>query len=383
MAKDKKRHWHKRYHSDALTGYRGLTLEQRGAYTTILDLLYDSGEEALPASERWMAGQLDVSTRRWRILRDELVALGKLTLLDDGRVTNRRYLVEREKDGEISAKRADAGAIGGSAKRQTKLPLGDEKPRENVANFPEFDQFSTPENAANAERVQREPSENANNINGASEANASGLPPYARADHMLEARDRRLESSSFDSSQPAGDVWSGDLLAVTNDLAKLAGIAMFKETDRARNMDVVKSWRADGVDLATVVVPIIEKDVADSPDQKRWSLAFYEQAVRRKVATSRGPAAKPPPPPKPMRTKDDADPRVAALRSLLAGLLGKPAYDRWLGPSSAAFAMNGTALVVTSRSPFMAHRVQAEYGTALADAVRDVFGVPVRVQAEQ
>ena len=39
--------WHKRYHSDALNGYMGLSLEERGAYTTLLDLMYQSGEPVI------------------------------------------------------------------------------------------------------------------------------------------------------------------------------------------------------------------------------------------------------------------------------------------------------------------------------------------------
>ena len=42
-----RRHWHKRYHNDALNGYMGLTPSERGIYTTCLDLIYSRGTPLL------------------------------------------------------------------------------------------------------------------------------------------------------------------------------------------------------------------------------------------------------------------------------------------------------------------------------------------------
>lgn len=91
--------WHKRYHSDALTGYQSLTLEERGAYTTILDLLYDRGD-ALNLTDRLLAGHLNSSVRKARTIVNSLIAKGKLRRLEDGRLTNSRF----EKEKIISAK---------------------------------------------------------------------------------------------------------------------------------------------------------------------------------------------------------------------------------------------------------------------------------------
>ncbi len=69
--------WHKRDHRAALTGMMELTLEERGAYNTILDLIY-CHDGALLDDERFIAGWLRVDVRRWRRIRNTLLAAGKL-----------------------------------------------------------------------------------------------------------------------------------------------------------------------------------------------------------------------------------------------------------------------------------------------------------------
>src|SRR5690606_35991665 len=71
------RPWHKRFHSDALSGYLDLTLEERGAYTTLLDMLYDR-REPIVENERLLAGYLGVSVRKARSVIDALIAKGKI-----------------------------------------------------------------------------------------------------------------------------------------------------------------------------------------------------------------------------------------------------------------------------------------------------------------
>ncbi|MGV2135164.1 DUF1376 domain-containing protein [Agrobacterium vitis] len=85
--------YHRRYHAEALEGFRGLTLEQRGAYQTILDLIYDNGGP-LEYRERWLAGQLNCSVRKARSLVTDLVELGKLYMSDDHMIANRRADIE-------------------------------------------------------------------------------------------------------------------------------------------------------------------------------------------------------------------------------------------------------------------------------------------------
>jgi hypothetical protein len=62
--------YHKRWHGDALKGYEVLTLEERGAYTTLLDQMYDYGG---PIKERFVCAFLSCDVRVWKRLRASLV----------------------------------------------------------------------------------------------------------------------------------------------------------------------------------------------------------------------------------------------------------------------------------------------------------------------
>ena len=87
--------YHKRYHSDALAGMMPLTLEERGAYNTLLDMIYDRGGPLIdkhrqsfgveplcgvlqvsPSAYRRHAARLrDRSRRSARAIRDEELAV--------------------------------------------------------------------------------------------------------------------------------------------------------------------------------------------------------------------------------------------------------------------------------------------------------------------
>ncbi|MFC3074939.1 YdaU family protein [Shinella pollutisoli] len=100
--------YHRRYQGDALQGYRGLTLEQRGAYTTLLDLIYDHGGP-IDFNERWIAGHLDVTVNRAKKLVAQLIELRKIYLTPRGQISNHRCEVEIENALKISKKRAESG----------------------------------------------------------------------------------------------------------------------------------------------------------------------------------------------------------------------------------------------------------------------------------
>lgn len=93
------RPWHKRYHGDALTGFMVLTLEERGAFQTLLDMMYDSGGP-IPDNEAILARYMGVSTRKWRSLRSQLIRLGKISVqggcLLNGRALEVIFEAEKE-----------------------------------------------------------------------------------------------------------------------------------------------------------------------------------------------------------------------------------------------------------------------------------------------
>lgn len=107
-----KRPWFKFYPSDWLNGTRGLSLEERGAYMTLLALMYDQ-QGAIPDDERWVCGALDCDVRVWRRLRDKLCRYGKIVPNADGFLVNRRVL-EEVRSGELLAEvRRKSGRSGG------------------------------------------------------------------------------------------------------------------------------------------------------------------------------------------------------------------------------------------------------------------------------
>lgn len=95
--------YHRRYHQDALQGYRRLTLEERGAYTTILDLIYDEGGP-IEMNDRWLAGELNCSVRKARAVIDALIAARKIYLTGAGKISNHRAEAELENALKISRK---------------------------------------------------------------------------------------------------------------------------------------------------------------------------------------------------------------------------------------------------------------------------------------
>jgi uncharacterized protein YdaU (DUF1376 family) len=108
--------WHPRYHRDALEGMRSLSLEERGAYTTLLDLMYERGG-GVPDDDRFVAGHMGCSTRLWRSIRDRLISAGKISV-QDGLIVNARAIEELRSQAVRARKRAESGAKGGRTPRQ-------------------------------------------------------------------------------------------------------------------------------------------------------------------------------------------------------------------------------------------------------------------------
>lgn len=101
--------YHRRYHGDALTGYRKLDLEERGAYTTVLDLIYDAGGP-IENNERWLAGELNCSLRKSRAILSKLLSMQKIYITIDGKISNHRCEQELDYALKTSRKQAENGS---------------------------------------------------------------------------------------------------------------------------------------------------------------------------------------------------------------------------------------------------------------------------------
>lgn len=104
--------YHKRYHGDALTGFMALTLEERGAYQTLLDMMYDRGGPLID-NERLLAGYMNCSIRKWRQIRESLIEKGKIRINAEGQIANRRAQKEIENTTKTQRKLIEAGSKGG------------------------------------------------------------------------------------------------------------------------------------------------------------------------------------------------------------------------------------------------------------------------------
>lgn len=107
--------WHPRYHSDALEGMERMTLPERGAYTTLLDMIYDRAGP-VPDEDRMLAGVMLVSVRAWKAMRQRLIDLGKIEVVETPHgpaLHNDRARNELENQAKRSRKCAESGAKGG------------------------------------------------------------------------------------------------------------------------------------------------------------------------------------------------------------------------------------------------------------------------------
>ena len=103
--------WYKRCGADFIHGTMMLSLEEKGAYSLCLDLIYDRGGP-IPDDARWLAGVCGVSTRKWSTIRQRLLDLGKIAV-ENGLLSNSRADFEILSTNLSSRERAESGAKGG------------------------------------------------------------------------------------------------------------------------------------------------------------------------------------------------------------------------------------------------------------------------------
>ena len=94
MKKPMHHRWYKRCGADFISGTMGLSLEEKGAYSLCLDLIYDHGGP-IPDDARWLSGICGVSLRKWTAIKNRLVETGKIKVFD-GFISNFRAEKELE-----------------------------------------------------------------------------------------------------------------------------------------------------------------------------------------------------------------------------------------------------------------------------------------------
>lgn len=117
--------WYKRDPDAAIAGMIGLSLEERGVYNTVIDLLYSRDGE-LPDDDQFFARACECRPQTWRRLRDSLLAKGKLHRKSDGKLTANRVVNELQTARKLMAKREQT-----DLKPEIVKPVSDEKANNN------------------------------------------------------------------------------------------------------------------------------------------------------------------------------------------------------------------------------------------------------------
>lgn len=86
--------YYKAYPRDFIEGTIGMAFEVKGAYRLILDLIYMQNGK-LPDDARYISGLLGCTIRKWKLIRSELVSIGKLQVSGEF-LTNYRAVSELE-----------------------------------------------------------------------------------------------------------------------------------------------------------------------------------------------------------------------------------------------------------------------------------------------
>jgi len=231
------RPYHKRYHSDALAGFMSLTLEERGAYQTLLDLIYDRGGP-LPDNERLLAGYMGISLRKWRVLLEDLIAKRKIVRNQDGHLTNPRAEREIENDAKTARKLAENGSKGGRNRAENAKNANENNETDQAALRPGSSLTNT--------RVREDP-------NGSS----------------TRARTHEGRAGGGVPSQPPED-------------AEIVTAARFAWPLSHADRRQLAAWEKDGIDRAATVIPVLTRVAAEraNASDPPSTLRYFDRAVR-------------------------------------------------------------------------------------------------------
>jgi uncharacterized protein YdaU (DUF1376 family) len=188
--------WYKRDPSAALNGMMELDLQERGAYNTVLDLIY-SRDGNLPDDDRFIAGWLRVDVRVWKRIKSTLIERGKL-FVQEGLLRNERADVEvlaalsrvaSASDAGLASARSRGGKLNGTKNENSHLASTDVPTDVSTTVSTNHNHNQKEVIDANASIAQNEVS------GGQSEAASKNLfgepdpppPPELKPEHFVEA----------------------------------------------------------------------------------------------------------------------------------------------------------------------------------------------------
>jgi uncharacterized protein YdaU (DUF1376 family) len=101
--------YYKRFPDAALQGMAVLTLEQRGAYNSVIDLIYACDGIVDGKNDARIARAIAIDVRTWRAIKPQLIAAGKIWLDEAGLLHARRcdeVLIEADTTSDRQSKRS-------------------------------------------------------------------------------------------------------------------------------------------------------------------------------------------------------------------------------------------------------------------------------------
>lgn len=118
--------YYKAYPRDFIEGTIGMSLELKGAYRVLLDLIYMQAGH-LRDDARYISGLLGCSVRKWETIRVQLICAGKIQI-ENGKITNSRARLELESTLTQQKLNAENGAKAHKNKDLLERPLSQPEP---------------------------------------------------------------------------------------------------------------------------------------------------------------------------------------------------------------------------------------------------------------
>jgi uncharacterized protein YdaU (DUF1376 family) len=233
-----KMHWYKRDPNAALGGMMGLTLEERGAYNTVLDLIY-SRDDNLPDDDHFIAGWCQVDVRTWKRIKAKLIEKGKLER-SGGLLRNFRATSEIHRRVEIIQLRQDAGREGG-------LKSGAVRNKNNGLAEANGEAFAEANDEAKSNRYKKE--------------------------EIRKERKSARDPSPFEE-------WEQKLLAVEG--VQGSGLAI-------SSMHPITALQQEGYSLTGEIIPLLKADIAAAQAKGRLNRLSWA-TIAKKVREARTPA---------------------------------------------------------------------------------------------
>lgn len=247
--------WYKREPRSALRGMAKLTLEQRGWYQTVQDMIYDEGGPIVD-DERHLAGQMMISTRKYRAVRDALVALGRIVIVD-GLIHDERADDTLDAWRKTHEAQVEGGAKGGK-KRAENLAKTSRKSRENPV------------------KKSRKPAE----IEGGLMENndLAQAKPQKTPDRSIEDKNIRGSASAEPCAAPPGSPDRQSILA----RCLAAGGPGLADPKREQGLHLsaprISAALAAGCDLDLDILPVIAAKTAKARGDPITTWSYFDRA---------------------------------------------------------------------------------------------------------